>query len=693
MSVNRREFVKISALASAGLLLARERAYAAFAQSPGLQKFVQKMRLFGVDIPLATPTRVPMFGTLVDSYQIAMKEYTDTLHPNLGPTSLRGYCDLGSTPKHLSGAILATQGVPVRVRWHNQLTDGGMPLPVDASLVQPYTYGQSLGHGRAAVHLHGGLVPWPSDGGPFHWFSAGHTGAPGSPGASSVVGPSVMPWLPEVDAAGNPTSVLTSDYWYPNNQSARFMWYHDHAVGITRLNAYAGLATGYLLTDDAEKALMNTLQIPFFHPVAGGRPPHQRQVPIVVQDKIFAPNQYGKGSTGDIWYPDTYDTQFFELAESGEPPSPSEVSEFWGDTMLINGTVYPYLDVEPRRYRLRILNACNTRFLSLRLVAAAGKSFPDSAEPDLTEPGPVMTVIGSEGGFLDGLTAPRGVEYTNRATMPLVLAPAERSDILVDFSRVHAVSATRPTCFILYNEAPVPYPGGTDLGDFYPENKKLAMPPAPGYGPNTRTLLQFRVLPLGAVTGDSKPDPTPGAWELPPSPAPQPTEPGTRDLALYEVTDSFGRLAQNLGTLPFPLAQVDAPTEVVRGGTVEVWRVFNTTGDAHPIHFHYVNVRVLDRQPFLWKGGEPMVHGSRIPPEPCEQGWKETVRMNPGECIRLLVEVPALGNVTPPGVTIPESPRLAAPPYSMPSAQEYVWHCHILEHEEHDMMRPLIVIP
>ena len=363
--------------------------------------------------------------------------------------------------------------------------------------------------------------------------------------------------------------------------------------------------------------------------------------------------------------------------------------------MLMNGTVFPYMDVEPRRYRFRILNACNTRVLSLRLVSALGRTPPLSTEPDLAKPGPAMTLIGTEGGFLDGSVAPKGVVYNNTAAVPLVLAPAERADIIIDFAPL-ANAATKgkgPLCYILHNDAPVPFPGGTPLADFHPGNNKLAVPPAPGFGPNTRTLLQFRIWPLGTFIFGPDPAQNPN-WALPPAPAPaippaQAQNP--RDLALYETVDEYGRLAQNLGTLAGPLTQLATPTEVVTAGTVEVWRIFNTTADTHPMHFHFFNVRVLSRQPFSWAGGVPNLTGQVLPPDPAEQGWKETVKFHPGECTTLLVDVPpTTGNNLAP-VSIPPSPRLASYGDPAVAGAEYVWHCHILEHEEHDMMRPLVV--
>jgi spore coat protein A len=523
-------------------------------------------------------------------------------------------------------------------------------LPADPSLIDPFMAGVTGGlFNRAAPHLHGGLVPWLSDGGPFHWFDP-----------DGNVGSSVRPWL--LDAAGNPSF----DYWYPNRQSARMMWYHDHAIGITRLNAYAGLASGYLLKDDVEAILMNQLGI---------RP--ERQIPLVIQDKVFMPD-------GSLWYPAAYDTEFFDLAPGGLPlPSPSLVPEFWGDTMLVNGTAYPTLTVYPRRYRFQILNACNTRFVNLQLLGSIGRKFPDSTEPDFRDPGPDMLQIGTEGGFLDGTVVPRGVVIASSCRQSgLLLAPAERADIVVDFSNV------KPGRFvILHNDAPVPFPGGMESADFHPDNDELPIPPLRGYGPNTRTLMQFYVAdPAAAPTPVPADDPIDPAWTLPPAPPPAPGA-VTRELALYETIDPYGRLAQNLGDLTSPLEYTAPATENVQAGTVETWRVFNLSADTHPIHFHFFNVRIVSRQRFnrhFRPTGLPMA------PDPNERGWKETVRMNPGECTTLLAEFPPLSAVTPPAEVMPSEGIPASP---RTGGHEYVWHCHILEHEEHDMMRPLILNP
>jgi spore coat protein A len=654
--MDRRNFLKLAAMAGTAALIPWQRAWAAFAQTIPLQKFVQPLRgLGGPGIPVATPDTATYPG--LDYYKIALREFTDQLHPDLLPTRLWGYGDAGpGAPfRHLGGVIVAQRGKPVRINVTNALPDAHI-LPVDHSIP-----GAEVGQAenRAVIHLHGGFVPWASDGGPFHWATPGNV----------IRGVSNIDWLPT-----NTPGVLNNDHYYPNDQSARFMWYHDHAIGITRLNAYAGLASGYVLRDPLELGLIAAGAIP------------SREIPLIFQDKIF-------DTDGSLWYPRTYDQQFFAyLPPAGAPPLPvpSTGAEFWGDTMLVNGTAYPFVEVEPRRYRLRLLNACNTRFLRLRLVYAKGPVFPDSTEPNPNLPGPALQQIGTEGGFLP---APATVGL-DRGTLPLILAPAERGDLIVDFGK-----AAPGDILILYNDAPVPFPGGTPLADFYPANNRLATPPPPGFGPNTRTLLQFRV-----ITRSGPPEGKPVKLRLPaPDPAllvplgvlTPPAGAVVRDLTLNEAIDEYGRLAQLLGTNvatapgAFGRAYESEATETPAVDAVEFWRIFNLSADAHPIHFHLVNVQIVSRQAFkvAQYNGTPTFVGGPIPPDPNELGWKETVRMNPGECttVAMQFKLPVVNDWRTPGATIdvPPSPRTGG--------NEYVWHCHILEHEEHDMMRPLIV--
>ena len=297
-------------------------------------------------IPVASPTSY--LGA--DYYQLVAGEYTQQLHPQLPhPTRLWGYADATTgMHRHLGPVIVAQRGTPVRLSVTNYLPPVH-PLPVDTSLP-----GAELPPNRIAVHLHGGHVPWVSDGGPFSWF-----GADGTYGPSAVSAPDMGAPVPG-----------TFNYYYPNDQSARLMWYHDHAIGITRLNAYAGLASAYVLRDLAEATLIASGAIP------------SNEIPLVIQDKIFktrADHGDSRAISGT-----RASTIRRTCGPSGLPlPFPSCVPEFFGDTMLANGLVFPTAHVEQRKYRLRVLNACNARFCTLRLFYAQGAAFPDSTEPNL----------------------------------------------------------------------------------------------------------------------------------------------------------------------------------------------------------------------------------------------------------------------------------------------------------------------
>jgi spore coat protein A len=269
------------------------------------------------------------------------------------------------------------------------------------------------------------------------------------------------------------------------------------------------------------------------------------------------------------------------------------------------------------------------------------------------------------------------------------MAPAERADLIVDFR-----SVTPGSTLILFNDAAAPYPSGDEVNDYYPGNPMTPTSIA-GKGPNTRTLLQIRVLPLNGATDPAISLPanfTPTdpflVTQTPGVPTPVPGNVVTRYLTLNETFDGRGRLIQLLGTDKdvspgaFGRAYDSAATEIIKEGTTEVWEIINLTGDTHPIHFHLVNGQVLSRQGFNaagYAGGKPEYQGPALAPDLNESGWKETVRMNPDQVTRVLMKFD-LASVPFP---VPESPRTGG--------NEFVWHCHILEHEEHDMMRPLIV--
>jgi spore coat protein A, manganese oxidase len=756
--ISRRDFLKYAGIAGAAAALPLKigvRSAQAFSQTIPLSKFAQAMRIFGTDIPLAATTGTPYAG--VDYYEITAGVFTQQLHPTLPlpGTRLFGYTDGIHPHTHLGAPILAFQGKPVRIKFNNSLPATQI-VPYDATITQGLGV-TSPTQDRAAIHLHGGLVPWVSDGGPFHWLESGVNTQSGVTANPGKFGASVVDWLP------NTANVLTNDYFYPNNQSPRFMWYHDHAIGITRTNAYSGVATGYLVTD------------------LGVNPTPELGLPIpgvvmVFQDKIFWDGPAGKDPTyatyalgavaGDLWYPYLYESNRWKLGKSKlAPPIPSCIPEFFGDTMLVNGTVYPFHNVDKGQYRLRLLNACNARFLNLSFAQEDPK-VPNEPliKNGLPVPAPVdVWMVGTEGGFLakptmifqaglpvvqDPLTnaiTPFVPTPTNPG--PLLVGPAERPDLIVDFSKCGPPVAPATTYnVILYNDAQAPFPAGSQLNDyFFSGNSKSKA----GVGPNTRTPMMFKVstaagpaitVPAsgGVTLLQTVPDTVNGGLML----AATVTVAGTADRTLNENFDIYGRLQQLVGTnvLPnaaipgaFGRAYLDAPTEQVNYGSVYVWNVLNLTGDTHPMHVHEFNAMILSRRLFDVKNftGTPVYLAVGVGPSPTENGWKETFKMHPGECTKIAIQVedplPAptyphngsytfqipgngTGTVTgrptvpvhTPGAlptdppvfvgtgVLPISPRLLQTQYGGLVGDEYVWHCHILEHEEHDMMRPLV---
>jgi len=699
--LNRRDLIKAGAMAAGAAMVMRPRRAQAFAQSLNLKKFIQPMRgVGGTGIPIAAKdTKVrPWWQPGVDHYTIDINQFTDVLHPELYPTGslgtkLWGYGQ-NNNFKHLGGIIAVHRGTPVQITFRNNLP---LPhiIPVDTTL--PSFEGGM--NNRVATHLHGGLVPWISDGGPFDWWDP-----------NGNRGPSFL----NNEALNRHAAVNEAEYYYPNDQGSRLLWYHDHAHSLTRINAYAGIASGYVIYDDYELSLVSTGNLP--------GPLDPRTHYLIFQDKIFVqPNIAAVDPTwplimpgsdvGDLWYAHVYDTGRYDKLgphPAGLPPDPSCVPEYFGDTMLVNGTVFPTLDVEQREYRFRILNACNARFLNPRLVYAQGTTFPASAEPAPNVAGPPFVQVASEGGFL-----PAPVMLNGQGQPRLLVAPAERADLIVDFRNVPAGSI-----LILYSDAQAPYPRGDSRNDYYPGNPKTPTS-IPGYGPNTRTLLQIRV---NARVGPLDPPITLPAAFTPTDPFMVAQTPGVpivpvvndgttsvtladgttveanfRQLTLNETFDDRGRLIQYLGTNqpPNPLAPnafgreyLAAPTEIVPNGAYEVWELANLTGDVHPIHFHLVNVQILSRQAFSVSqyNGVPNFQGPPVAPDANELGWKETVRMNPGEVTRVFAkfDLPAVP------FAVPASPRMAS--LGIPNAHEYVYHCHILEHEEHDMMRPLVIV-
>jgi spore coat protein A len=728
IKLSRRQFLKGAAIAGVGMTLPLKfgvKSAHAFYQSPGLLKWQTTLRGVG-------PNQIPVVGldafaapvTGVAHATINVNQFQDTLHPALGPTTLWGYHPnvpaFPGSQKHLGGIIVVNKGVPLQLTFRNNLPPMAI-IPVDTTIP-----GANQAQNRTTVHLHGGLVPWISDGGPFDWW------APNGTHGLSFLNNQVL----------NPAAIGTNkgEYYYPNNQSARLVWYHDHAYGITRTNAYAGIASGYIIRDSAEGNMRN-FGLPQFIEAGG------REIPVIIQDKIFVgtninnldPTWVQKGlpsTLGSLWYPHVYEKNRWRLLGAGRNlPNPSVIAEMFGDTMLANGTVYPTVAVDPRRYRLRLLNACNARFLNLQLLVA------DPNNPDgitiaggqaTNDPGPNWLVLGTEAGFLKNpviVPGKKAITFDpntgNVLDYSLLTGNAERWDVIVDFNGFAGKD------IILYSDAPAPFPGGDPRNDYYFGNPTNPVGPAAGFGPDTRQIMKFQVSTavvqegnLALVQNLNAPAPqnlnTPVAG---PTIDPWNTSVNTgidpflanvdvngngdgsytlntalsrppRVLTLNEIFDAYGRLTQMLGTdtqvsgrLGQPYA--NSPTETTNTGDVEIWEILNLTGDTHPIHFHLVNVQILNREDFnaaTYVGGPYIpTPGTLRSPDPTEMGWKETVKMHPGTVTRVIMkfDVPQILKANNKVLPTPVSPRTGG--------NEYVWHCHILEHEEHDMMRPLVV--
>jgi spore coat protein A len=538
-------------------------------------KFVNPLPLPGV----ASPT-----SPGGNSYNVSISQFQQDLglkDPITGQpllTTVWGYN--GSYP---GPTIEARVGQPVNVTWNNNLVDSNgnvLPhlLPVDTSIHNAYTgtdYTIEENGVPVVTHLHGGHSEAASDGTPDQWFT--------------------------------PNFALKGEDWvketftYANDQEATTLWYHDHAIGVTRLNVNAGLAGFYLLRDPATEATLNL-------------PSGKYEVGLAIQDRMFT-------ADGQLYWPSTleefYSEEEIEGMSEDVPRTNTILPEFMGDHILVNGEAWPYLDVEPRKYRFRLLNGSDSRVYTLRL---SGNT--------------VITQIGGDQGYL-----PAPVTMTQ-----LTIAPGERADVVIDFAGMAGQT------LIMKNNAKIPFPNGAAA--------------------DPRTVGQIMAFRVGSTV--TKPDaPIPGT--LANITTPQQTGP-TRKLALFEMTDQYGRLLPQLGTVQDGAQMFHDPaSEIIRLGDTEVWEVYNNTGDTHPIHLHLVKFKVLSRQKFTATvdpetgamSGIKLLGKSRAPAAN-EAGWKDTVQMNPGEVTRIIA--------------------------TFDKAGEYVWHCHILSHEEHDMMRPLVVL-
>jgi FtsP/CotA-like multicopper oxidase with cupredoxin domain len=842
-------------------------------------------------------------------------------------------------PHYLGPTIVASKDKAVRIVFYNLLptgADGDLFLPTDTSLMgsgdTPNAMGAPVDAGtvtdevrnpmctekgmdpamramcftenRATLHLHGGVTPWISDGTPHQWITPANESTPWPQGVAvanvpDMVGATRPAGVPDCTAANDGCQT----FYYTNEQSARLMFYHDHAWGITRLNVYAGEAAGYVLTDAAEQKLIGT---------GGAMEGLGLGTPLVIQDRTFVPSAEqlaGQdptwdsskwGGMGDLWYHHVYmpaqnpddpsgmsaygrwmygpwfwppaspqhgpiDNPYFGKDPKGPdgvmgtPGSPEAADDFttdlakpcnlddpstwqyqvdpfcepkaipgtpnisvgmeqFNDTPIVNGTAYPTTTVDPKTYRFRILNAANDRFWNLSWyvadstgtevalkaseVAAAQTDVNVVPTPDetLSPKGPSWIQIGSEGGFLPAptvvppqpttwITDPTRFDVGNVDKHSLLLAPAERGDVIVDFSKYAGKT------LILYNDAPAAFPARVAQYDYYTGGPDTgAGVVLPGYGPNTRTIMQvkvaanppapaFNLTPLvnafkhhadGSGVFESSQDPiivgqagynsaygksfvTSGdcanasgtnkcdgmarinqqggqLFRFDTLKGPQ-VKVGIQPKALHDemnsaAFDEFGRMTANLGLEAVPATPagqnillypyIAPPTEVIDGTNLpkgdinvqaisdgadgtQIWKITHNGVDTHPIHFHLFNVQLLNR--VTWDN-------IIIPTEPSELGWKETVRVSPLEdtivALRPIVptlpfEIPnsirPLSPMMPLGADLDPNGLIVDPKGNVTTVTnalvnfgwEYVYHCHILSHEEMDMMRPVLL--
>jgi FtsP/CotA-like multicopper oxidase with cupredoxin domain len=598
--------------------------------------------------------------------------------------------------------IEAKRGIPLNVLYLNNIGESydAVNLAVDQTLHWAIgTYGTSpyTGDVPAVAHLHGGEVPSWSDGGPDAWYTP--LGADGGHGA------------------------LTNVYYYPNEQEGATLWFHDHALGVTRLNVYAGLAGFYFLREDAEDMLQlsgwsGDNMVQEVDPVTGANhgAAYLPEIEVVIQDRMF-------DQDGQLYFP---------AGAVGGAPNP-DVHPFWtpefvGDIITVNGKTWPYLSVAPRKYRLRFLNGSNARFYELWLQDLPTKVM-----------GPIIWQIGTDGGLLDVPVA-----LDPNLGQKLILGPGERADLVIDFGSVADPNPALPyAVWTLKNSGNTPYPKG-----------------APPNGSTLGQIMQFIVngtgtdnsqLPasLRAVPLDKLADFATGL------PAPGVIVDKRRQLTLNEVMGPGGPLEvlvnntkwSGMGPMgvmpqrgdvyndftPDPSGlSSNLLSEIMTEGQTEVWQIINLTADAHPIHLHLVQFQLLSRQKFnmnkysklynnafvaagfplgfeggwgpplnyntgqdpsgkIWTvfmGGNPDVtpylQGPAMPANPNEQGWKDTFIMYPGQVTTVIARwAPTDANQTM---------TYHFPDFDPSGGPGYVWHCHIIDHEDNEMMRPYSVI-
>ena len=598
------------------------------------------------------PVYVPTYSydckthTKVQNYKVDMTQFTEQILPTtyangtptgFGQTKVWGYGGYVKDP--LTGKFLGfvqnspgptfevTRGTPARVTYENKITSSSIfavdptihwanpnNMPMMPNMPWP-TFPPGFPDAQSPVplvtHLHGGEVRSDSDGGPEAWFTA--TGLHGPTYSTNI-----------------PTSADSTVYYYPNEQLPTTLWYHDHALGMTRLNVMSGLAGFYMLRDPTD---------PIEHMLPDGK----YEIPIAIQDRSF-------NLDGSMWFP----------SEGVNPDvHPYWQPEFFGNTIMVNGKLWPNLNVDRGQYRLHLLDGSNARFYNMTfMVKETGKILP-------------FTVIGTEGGFIKSPVT----------LSSILIAPAERPDVLVDFSKLKTGQHV-----IITNNAPAPYP----MGDMPDEN--------------TGVIMQFTVT---AHKGEK-------AVNLPciinptlKNQLPNPQN-NKRLLTLKEIEGDNGPLMVTLNGQTYN----GVLTETPRVGSTEDWYFINLTPDTHPMHLHLVQFQLVKRIPFNatayatdWIAlnnnmqlpfpdnykpktldPAPYITGAAALPTPQELAWKDTIQSPTGWITVIRVRfAPQDSPLTGPHAPKPGVNQFPFDPTIGPG---YVWHCHIIDHEDNEMMRP-----
>jgi FtsP/CotA-like multicopper oxidase with cupredoxin domain len=685
VKTTRRHFIKLGAAAGGGCYVSTKIGgvrYLLRAQIPG-----GTLSPLGVPkylTPMLIPPVMPRAATIqtahgknIDSYEISMRQFHQQILPaGLPTTTVWGYGAVTSASKRgllvhnaPSLTIEAKWNRPVRVKWINELranpldpTSAYLPhlLPVDPTLhwanppggtmgrdMRPMfggTHGPYTGPVPMVTHVHGAIgVGDESDGYAEAWYlpAAGNIPA-GYANTGTWYDFFESKASAKFGAAWGPGFAT---FQYPNENRASTIWYHDHALGMTRLNVYAGPAGFYIIRGgpDGDDAALDSRNgspavLPGPAPRENDKFPSNKtyyEIPIAIQDRAF-------NDDGSLFYPDTrafFDRIVRDYIPDGEF-SPIWNPEFFGNMIMVNGNTWPFQTVEQRRYRLRFLNGCQSRFLILDFSRI---------------PGVDVWQIGNDGGFL--ASPVNTTALGNRLLMGL----AERADVIVDFTNVPVGN------YVLGNVGPdEPYGGGVPGVDFEVAHED-----------STGQILQFNVVPARGHD-----ETTPPQFLVLPAIVPLPSETVTRSLALIEkmgtghdendqevegpveallgIVDAGGQAVEKLWAEPV--------TENPAVGDTEVWAIYNTTGDAHPMHVHEVAFEVVNRETLVLDhdGDEPVVplqlSGVVRGPEPWESGFKDTVTAFPGEVTRIRAQ------------------------FNNPG--QFVWHCHIVEHEDNEMMRP-----